>query len=107
MECFVRKKGNCFLGRYLLGLLDNGEIFVWHKDKDVVKFVAGFDRQEESFSTGSTLWHRHASPWNTKLETYAWPSPLCFSIHLAFGEFSMGKIDLETLHAGFILPKCK
>lgn len=57
MEYFVRKKGNCFLGRYLLGLLDNGEIFVWHKDKDVVKFVAGFDRQEESFSTGSTLWH--------------------------------------------------
>ncbi|KAL4235812.1 hypothetical protein ACF0H5_004202 [Mactra antiquata] len=38
-------------GRYLLGLLQNGELFIWHKEKDIIKFVVGLDTLVDNFST--------------------------------------------------------
>lgn len=39
-------------GRYLLGVLQNGEVFVWHKDQDIIKFVTGLDTLADIYQTG-------------------------------------------------------
>ena len=41
-------------GRYLLGLLQSGEVFVWHKDKDAVKIIPGLSKQTKNYQAG--LW---------------------------------------------------
>ncbi|XP_053394280.1 ciliogenesis and planar polarity effector 1-like isoform X3 [Mercenaria mercenaria] len=47
VKCF----GSTRNGRHLLGILQNGEVFVWHKDKDIVKFVEGLDTLTDSYQT--------------------------------------------------------
>ena len=38
-----------------MGLLSNGELFIWHKDKDVVKFIPGLEKMDNNFTTGYTF----------------------------------------------------
>ena len=36
----------------MVGILENGEIFVWHKDKDIIKFISGLKKLTPDFSQG-------------------------------------------------------
>ncbi|XP_052775729.1 ciliogenesis and planar polarity effector 1-like isoform X2 [Mya arenaria] len=45
--CFASTRN----GRYLVGLLSNGELFIWHKDKDVVKFIPGLEKMDNNLAT--------------------------------------------------------
>ena len=44
-----------------MGFLENGEIFIWHKDKEVVKYVAGFNKLVNNYQTGN---YTDALPFN-------------------------------------------
>ena len=39
-------------GRYLLGILHSGEIFIWHKDKDVVRILPELEKIAPDFLSG-------------------------------------------------------
>lgn len=45
--CFSSTKN----GHFLLGILQNGDLFVWHKDKDNLKFVSGLEKHTNNFHT--------------------------------------------------------
>lgn len=41
-------------GRYVIGFLKSGEVFIWHKDQDILKSIHGLESivSEEDFIHG-------------------------------------------------------
>jgi len=38
---FVKILFNLFTGSYIIGLMKHGDLFIWNKDKDVLKTIPG------------------------------------------------------------------
>ena len=49
---FVCVEFHFISGRYLLGLLQSGELFVWHKDKDIIKIIPGLSKLTKNYQAG-------------------------------------------------------
>ena len=54
---FVCVKFLCISGRYLLGLLQSGELFVWHKDKDIIKIIPSLSKLTKNYQAGVYFFH--------------------------------------------------